>query len=88
MDSDLTEPAGYIAIVPLEDPRFGFAFDPDRCWIRCMIYDDRDPEKFEADAKVVESKIFDSIPQAKAFLDSVLAFPTPPILTVFPADRS
>ena len=40
-------------------------------------------DQFEADAKIVELRIFDSIPQAMAFLDSVLAFNTPEI----PADR-
>jgi len=36
-------------------------------------------ERFRADEEVAAAKIFKSIPQAKAFLDSILAFDTPQI---------
>jgi hypothetical protein len=65
MDSDTIDPAGYVSIVPLED---GTCFVND-----CL------GKKFEANAKILSSKIFETIPQAKAFLDSVLAFDTPEI---------
>jgi hypothetical protein len=65
MDSDTIDPAGYVAIVPLEGGR---------CRIRCVL-----DEKFQADEEILTSKIFETISQAKAFLDSVLAFATPEI---------
>jgi hypothetical protein len=46
----------------------------ERCWIRCVL-----DEKFQIDAKAFSSRIWETIPQAKAFLDSVLAFDTPEI---------
>jgi hypothetical protein len=66
LDSLLLDPAGYVAIVPLEDGTF---------FIRNTLCGGLSKE----DVKIAESRIFDSIQQAKAFLDSVLAFPTPEI---------
>jgi hypothetical protein len=71
LDSRLLDPAGYIAIVPLEDPRDPFRIEGERCWIRCVL-----DEKFKADAKAFTSRIFDSFSQAKAVLDVALAFRT------------
>ena len=62
LDSDSIDPVS-LAIIPRADGR---------CVIECSLGD-----QFEADAEIVESRIFDSIPHAKAFLDSVLAFKTP-----------
>jgi hypothetical protein len=58
--------AGHLAIRPVEELK------PYR--IECYL-----DKKFDADAEIVESKIFASMTEAKAFLDSILAFPTPKI---------
>jgi hypothetical protein len=60
--------AGYLAIRPISET------EPYQ--IYCGLYDDK---KFAAEAEVVSAKIFRSMAEAKAFLDSVLAFPTPKI---------
>jgi hypothetical protein len=65
LDSRLLDPTGYVVIVPLKDGAF--------CIRDTLV------GKFPADAEVVSSKIFNSISQVKAFLDSVLAFKTPEI---------
>jgi hypothetical protein len=65
LDSRLLDPTGYVVIVPLKDGAF--------CIRDTLV------GEFPADAEVVSSKIFNSIPQVKAFLDSVLAFKTPEI---------
>jgi hypothetical protein len=88
MDSEVIDAAGYVALVPLEDPRFGFVFEPEKCWIRCVLNAVLDPEKFEAEAEVVESRIFKTILQAKEFLDSILAFPTPQIVQILPVPET
>jgi hypothetical protein len=66
LDSEF-ETVGYLAIQPLSEQK--------PYWINCVLCD----KKFDADAEVVRSKIFDSMSEAKAFLDSILAFPTPEI---------
>jgi hypothetical protein len=75
LDSRLLDPAGYVAIVPLEDPRIPLLREGERCWIRWVL----DDKKFEADAKAFSSRIFDSFAQPKAVLDVALAFKTPKI---------
>jgi hypothetical protein len=74
LESLLLDPAGYVAIVPLEDPRIDLRIEGERCWIRCVL-----DEKFQVDAKTFGSRIFDSFAQAKAVLDVALAFKTPEI---------
>ena len=71
----MLDPAGYVAIVPLEDPRIPLLREGERCWIRWVL----DDKKVEADAKAFSSRIFDSFAQAKAVLDVALAFKTPKI---------
>jgi hypothetical protein len=66
LDSELGDPAGYFAIRPIEER------EPYR--IYCVLVD-----RFDAEAELVNSVIFGSVAEAKGFLDSVLAFPTPEI---------
>jgi hypothetical protein len=65
LDSDSIDPVS-LAIIPRKDGT---------CVIACSICG----RQFKEDIGIAESKIFDSIQQAKAFLDSVLALPTPEI---------
>jgi hypothetical protein len=74
LDSDTIDPAGYVAIVPLEDPRIDQENRGRKCRIKCVL-----DKKFEADAKAFTSRIFESFAQAKAVLDVALAFKTPEI---------
>jgi hypothetical protein len=83
-DMETIDPAGYVAIVPLEDLRIPFRIEGERkrCWIRCVL----DDEKFQADEEILTSKIFNTFQQAKSLIDSVLAFDTPEIPEIPEAD--
>jgi hypothetical protein len=100
MDAETVDPAGYVAIVPMQE---GVGYteadfsarieeqlsgklpraledcrpkkEPIGYCIRFVLHD----KKFRTDEEVAAAKIFESIPQAKAFLDSILAFETPQI---------
>jgi hypothetical protein len=51
LDSRLLDPAGYVAIVPLEDPRFDdLRMEGERCWIRCVL-----DKKFEGRSAVYKA---------------------------------
>jgi hypothetical protein len=66
LDAEADDAHGYLAIRPIEEA------EPYR--IYCVL-----EERFKAEAAVLSSQIFGSMAEAKDFLDSVLAFPTPKI---------
>jgi len=64
MDADTIDPAGYVAIRPLEEDKFALIF------VLCPKWaEDFDPSNLA----------FDSIKEAKQYLDPLLAFNTPEI---------
>jgi len=87
MDAKTCDPAGYVAIRPLEQDKYALIFmlgipelsGPPAPWLL--------PETFLSDPPSYRKNlIFDSIQEAKRYLDTLIAYPTPDIPRDWPND--